>query len=492
MINYIDLEAQLWQEATQDPTTMDVLLSSVNDSVRQMYQQAPFLLDRLGGIRKTVDDAVYRHFDALEQDWSGGDWEAAVAKWASDTSQLDGSGLLDPTVVIGAISDATIVRIPQLLQALESADGTRYADASSEIHSAIGTGPAADSLTNATRAMADLKPGYVLSPADAAEIFGISAQNLAELVQFCKDNDVAVTLRARSAEAIPLVEESVSVVKPAAIKLKTVNQIDLQWLGYPPDVNVDGRVAPSLSQVLVKEPAYLSGDCPAGCAVQKLEDKLQQGGVEPDSPQWDEVVSRWGQRYSEWVSPGQGYVKQLEAEAATGKLTLDWNWSENMIDPADTAPPETVGFKMAGGPDSTEIPEVCLHWIETTDGCAGLWRSITGDVDLVSVTGADGSPLSDQRYVELLEQLGATSVAVQHPSTVTWYKQLNDGTFVFDAKDERFPEKARYMQAGKCCLMQVGADGVARAVLLKLDGSIFNNKNDFFLNYLGRELLPAP
>jgi hypothetical protein len=149
VINYIDLEAQLWQEATQDRTAMDLLLSHVNDSVRQMYQQAPFLLDRLGGIRQTVDDAVYRHFDTLEQDWSGGDWEAAVAEWASDTSQLDGAGLLDPTVVIGAISDATIVRVPQLLQALESADGTRYADVSSDVDSAIGTGPAADSLTNA-------------------------------------------------------------------------------------------------------------------------------------------------------------------------------------------------------------------------------------------------------------------------------------------------------------------------------------------------------
>lgn len=108
------------------------------------------------------------------------------------------------------------------------------------------------------------------------------------------------------------------------------------------------------------------------------------------------------------------------------------------------------------------------------------------------MTAADGSPLSDQRYVELLEQLGATSVAVQHPATATWYKQLDDGTYLFDAKDERFAEKAQYMQAGKCCLMQVGVDGVARAVLLDLHGSIFNNKNDFFLNYLGRELLPAP
>jgi hypothetical protein len=492
VINYIDLEAQLWQQAKQDSAEMDLLLSSVNGSVRQMYQQVPFLLDRLGDVRAAVDDAVSRHFDALEEDWSGGDWEAAVAEWASDTSQLDGSGLLDPTVVIGAISDATIVRAPQLLQALESADGTRYADASSEIHSAIGTGPAADGLAGATRAMADLKPGYVLSPTDAADTFGISPQNLADLVRFCKDNGVVVTLRARTTEAIPLVDRGISVVKPAAVKLKTVNQIDLGWLGYPPELNVDGLVATSLGQVLIRQPVFLAGDCPAACAVQKLEDQLQEAGVGRDNPVWYEVVSRWEQRDFEWGSPAEGYVEQLQSEAATGELTLDWHWSENMIDPATTAPPETVGFRMADGPNSTEIPEVCVHWAQITKVCAGVWRSITGDVDLVSVTAADGSPLSDQRYVELLEQLGATSVAVQHASTVTWYKQLNDGTYVFDANDERFPEKAQYMQAGKCCRMQVGADGVARAVLLELQGSTFNNKNDFFLNYIGRELLPAP
>jgi hypothetical protein len=47
------------------------------------------------------------------------------------------------------------------------------------------------------------------------------------------------------------------------------------------------------------------------------------------------------------------------------------------------------------------------------------------------------------------------------------------------------------MGADKCCLYQVGPKGEIRAVMLDLKGSWFTDQNNFFLNYVGRVLVPA-
>jgi hypothetical protein len=79
--------------------------------------------------------------------------------------------------------------------------------------------------------------------------------------------------------------------------------------------------------------------------------------------------------------------------------------------------------------------------------------------------------LSDKAYSRLLQELGATSVDIQHPATATWYNDVDDVTSMFDPTDPDFSDKAKYMQANECCVMQVGPDGKARAVHLDL-GSV--------------------
>jgi len=316
---------------------------------------------------------------------------------------------------------------------------------------------------------------------------------LHDLANFCRQNRVVVTLRSRAFDAIDLIERGLSVVKPAAIKLKTVSQIDLDWLGFPAEVSVGGQDVSTIGQVVFREPIYLSADCAADCALAELERSMRARGITEDSPEWLQVRDRWEQRYGEWVNKGFGYIPQLEDAAKQGELTLDWHWQENHIDPSITQSPETVGFRMAKGPNGSSIPEVCPEWSVAAKICTGAWRSVTGDVDLVSVQAADLSALSDRRYVNVLEKLGASSLDVQHPATATWYSELNDGSYLFDAKNiAQFPDKSKYLMAGKCCLLQIGADGVPREVMLDLNGSSFTDKNDYYLNYVGREMVPAP
>ena len=497
-INYVDMESQLWQEAKGDRAEMALLLDNVTNTMLLIYKQAPFLLKKVGDIKDGVNGAVYQHFNKLDQEWLSGDWEDAFTGWATDFGELAGNSLsfyLTPERLAGAIGDVAIVRTPGLVPALEKADTDAIAADAKQVAADIGTGEQADDLPRAVQAMKDLKPGVTLGLTEAANLFGLSVDNLTDLINFCKQNRVVVTLRSRASEAIQLLEEGLSVVKPAAIKLKTVSQIDLDWLGFPRTVVLDGQSVDSFGQVLIRDPVYLSAECALDCALGKLQDEMRAKELTPDDPEWVEVQSRWVQRYDEWVSNENGYIPELEHQAKKGQLTLDWHWGENKINPAKAKPAQTVGFRIVPDPGSSDIkiPQICDgKWSPATRVCSGKWKSITGDIDLVSIENSDMSPLSDPFYIKMLQDLGATSVATQHPATATWYKTLNDDSILFDANRADFAEKAKYMGADKCCLLQVGADGVPRAVMLDLKGSWFTNKNDFYLNYIGRELVPAP
>ena len=324
-----------------------------------------------------------------------------------------------------------------------------------------------------------------------ADIYGISSQMYEELAAFCEKYHVLVTLRSRASEAISLIEEGLSVVKPAAVKLKTVQEMDIQYLGFPSEVAVQGKDVSSVGQVVIREPIFLSPECAAACALEKFKASLAGKGVAEGSSQFYELQYRWIQRYGEWTNPGPGLVPNLDKAAQEGKITLDWHWQENHIDPASTPTPETVGFRLQPGPDGSRIPEICESEV-VAEQCTSGWKSITGDVDLVSVTAADGSALSDEEYRDLLVELGANSVDIQHPATATWYSSVNDDTAIFDPTNPEFADKAKYMAAGKCCVMQVGPNGHANAVMLDLNGSYFTSKNDYYLNYVGGYKAAAP
>jgi len=362
-------------------------------------------------------------------------------------------------------------------------------------------GKAADAAPKVMFTMKTLVPGIPLVTQEMLKIYGISQEMFEELAAFCEKYDVLVTLRSRAADAVQLINEGLSVVKPAAIKLKTVSLSDIEFLGYPSDVVVGGKSVSSVGQVVVRDPIFLTPECLAACALEKFQSYIVSKGVEAGTPEYYELQARWAQRYGEWINPHEGYVQFLTKAAGEDKLTLDKHWQENMIDPDLPKAPETVGFRMNEGPTvatpgedyavTTYVPQLCDGTLSIAcDG--GVWKSVTGDVDLVFITAADGSPLSDKAYVHLLEELGETSIDIQHPATATWYGMLNDGTIVFDANHPGFSDKAKYIQANQCCVMQVAPDGQARAVMLDLNGSTFVDKNNYHLNYVGGYLNAAP
>ncbi len=101
----------------------------------------------------------------------------------------------------------------------------------------------------------------------------------------------------------------------------------------------------------------------------------------------------------------------------------------------------------------------------------GKWKFVTGDIDLIAITKADGTALSDVEHVKILKRL-AQDLGVQHPESATWVK---NGKFWFKAKENYLTND------GKCCLAQFGPDGRARAVAFNSKLSDFANATK--LNY---------
>jgi hypothetical protein len=378
IISYVNAEAQLWQEVKDDPVESALFLNIVTNEMLLVYKQAPFLLKKLGDIKSSVDTAVYQHFNKIEQDWRQGDWEAALTSWADDGTNLSANLLfLNPKLMAGVLGNATIARVPEVIEDLDAAEAASFAKNDEVVDEALGTGESEGEIGEAEAAEKAIKPGIILTAQQMANIFGVSAAEFDAMVATASKYKVLINLRSRAFEAIELIDKGLSYVKPAAIKLKTVSAMDIKFLRYPPKIALGGEKVSTIGQVLVKEPIFLTEECLKECALAKFRADILSLGLTTDSAEYLEVQNRWLQRYGEWTNEHAGYVSNLESAAKDHYLTLDWHWGENHIYPDMVQSAQKVGFRMTPGPAGTLLPEVRLP--------GQGWKSIAGDIDLVSI-----------------------------------------------------------------------------------------------------------
>ena len=151
IINYVNAEAQLWQEVKDDPVESALFLNIVTNQMLLVYKRAPFLLKKPGDIKTAVGSAVYEHFNKIEQDWRQGDWEAALEAWADDGANLSANLLvLNPALVARVMGDATIARVPGVIEDLDAAQATEFAKNDEVVTESLGTGEAEGEITEST------------------------------------------------------------------------------------------------------------------------------------------------------------------------------------------------------------------------------------------------------------------------------------------------------------------------------------------------------
>ena len=194
---------------------------------------------------------------------------------------------------------------------------------------------------------------------------GMPVRNQQAIADTCKAHDVVIDVRPTNPEA-PRRLAAGNLPKPEAIKAKSINQLDT-FLGFrKEDVGLVGYMEP-------KPPV--------------------RGEVPPEL--WDQVQKRYAERLAEF--------KDLAPEM------------KNLARPVGARDQfAAVGFEKQVTVDANGVIRV----VEGAEGKAPA--GFTGDHDIFQITNLDGSPVSGQKYNEVVSDLVQQKVGVEHGAHMHW------------------------------------------------------------------------
>ena len=448
IVSYADLEAQLWDSIKDDPAQRALFLNGVGNLALLAYKNAPALAGNIADFYKRVDQQVLAHYTQLANDESSGRYYAAVEEEAKGWTEVGGNLVL---------ASGLLTRLPAAAEALNTIKQASYVRVGETLN-AIADGVGA---RGALAALADAVPGYEFLTTDLRKFYGLSENQVAYLRGFAERNRLIITLRSRAAESLKWLNDG-AVLKPEQIKIKTVSIDDINYLGYR-----DG----DLGRVVIREPPTEA----------ELAREMRAKGFGPDDPQWATAFKRRLDRSHEFNHPAydQGYVKYLEDGASNGELNLRWNLQQNSVDPSVLPNGYTkYGVRLLDEGGGNRVLQFCVDTPPCSATSSG-WRSVTGDVDFLSIVHADGSPLSVFERISVYRQMAKSPVGMLHPAADTWTLVKRFGEQVFD-----FPVKVNEFVRGGT-VAQFGPDGIARAVTFNADLSKFTNAETYRIFWNG-------
>ena len=428
LASYAQLEAELWDSIKDDPVKVAAFLNIVSNTALLAYEHAPTLAGDTTEFVKKVDQQVLEHYTRLANDQSSGNLYAAIQEYGKEGTEITGNLVL---------ASGILTRLPAAAEALNAIKQASYVKVGEGLN-AIADGAGA---TEALTALKQAVPGYQFLTADLRKFYGLSENQVAYLRGFAERNRLIITLRSRAEESIKWLNEG-AVLKPEQIKIKTVSIDDINYLGYR-----EG----DLGRVVVRRPLSNA----------ELQRSLRAKGLGPQDPEWTTAFKRLKDRTTEYNHPAydQGYVKYLEDGSTNEELTLRWNLQQNSVDSSVLPNGYTkYGMRLLDEGEGNRVLQFCVDTPPCRAGSPG-WRSVTGDVDFLSITHADGSPLSALERIAVYRQMAKSPVGMLHPAADTWTLVKRGGQQSFD-----FPVKTNEFVRGGTAA-QFGPDGVARAVV---------------------------
>lgn len=265
--------------------------------------------------------------------------------------------------------------------------------------------------------------------AAALKYFGVDPEMLSELRAFCEQNKIIVAVRTRSAQAAELIKEGLAVGKNEAIKIKNVNDIDVQYLGYQAhDINTVVWAEPISREKVLSEISGLS------------------------QTQKDVVMARYDLRVDQWNNPK--IKKVMQNGEKTGFISWDFDGTSNG---AAYVRKQTRRFDLYKTVPKGSSPERYYAKVLVGQKPGKLARlvPITQDVDMMALLQPNGALLpADLRakaYAYLSNILG-----IEHGETPSW---LAEGEIIFQAKAKQLADTI----PGGEPLLIAGPDGSVRA-----------------------------
>ncbi len=415
----LDHMVELWTATENDPAARQALMQSIQAKVETAYAEAPWLLPKAAGqLYTAINGAVGEYFGKISKSWYAGDWREALTDVA-DTGTNVAALAFGPAAV--KLAAGTLTRLGPVAEVWSARLASTFSKVDEGLQAATKT---IEPALTAIRSLADVVPGYRYTLSQLEHFFGVSANEADWLSGFAKAKKISVVFRSRAAESIQWLKKG-AMLKPYWVKAKTVSWLDVQYLGYK---------AEDVGRVVMRKPPELGW----------LQKELVAQGVEEGTPEYTEVIERWQTREKNFAKE----LKEMQEWNDKKDIKGKWPWKDNGVDPYVQKDEEfNYRFRLRKDPyqRDTHIPEIFNP--ETKK-----WGSITGDIDLIAITKADGTALSDVEHVNILKELRKGPLGSQHPESATWTK---DGKFWFPGKKSYLVDED---------LVQAGPDGVFRSV----------------------------
>ena len=364
-----------------------------------MIRSAEFAKQTYDEVKPQLDAMLTNAFTEMANKWETGDYVGATRVYSRYTSELIGSILIP-------IALAKLAKAPQAVAAAQRAQAAIQEAAIPILQAARNT----RFVDDLYRSLLALKSGLIISPEDVRRLYGITPDELAEFQKIANDLKYLITVRSRHVLSSKWIREFKAMVKPEALKIKSVNELDIR-LGYDTAL-IEGQQP--LGALVFKKPEPLirwdSGG-ETGEIGQYVRDFVQSKGFQPDTPDYQAALDRTYLRMKEWRKFESKY-KKYDREG----LDVTYNYEGNQI-PADVRTPETkvLGF------DLQEVPGEPETYIVRLMDEQGFFRPVTGDIDAIAFTKADGSPLTAREHADLLDRINANPLLQgQHGETATF------------------------------------------------------------------------
>lgn len=274
--------------------------------------------------------------------------------------------------------------------------------------------------------------------ADGAKIlrtqYGMAARDIGALRYWAQKNNLLIAVRQRSELTLKWLKEK-AVLKPELIKIKNVDEIDTHYLGY---------LAHDEGSVVFREP---------------LDKKLVQAKIRSAPLEVREAIAkRYGQRVKEWKK----YEKQYKSWSGT---VQDLGFDKAAQGVAEKTKSKLRHFnlgepvKVHGGGEYYRVMIGDAH---------GTLRRVTGDIDVVAITLADGRVPSAAVRARLYEDL-QEAIGMQHGETLSW---ILNGELLSKVKAGLLADHL----PGRELLAVFGPDGGCRAAYFDPKLTIFNSQ----------------
>lgn len=390
----IDYQSKVWDSFT--PQEREDFASEASYLIVSVLQRNVEFGIRDGKeLWNEVDDYVGKLLTDTENEWQTGDYLSTARTYSAFLSETIGS-VAGPIVLSKLASSSVAVNALERAQTALQARMAPYLAAAADVRIPESVLPILQALENGTE----------LNFAEIEQLYGITQEEIRAYQQIADELDLLITVRSRHASSVQWIKKFGALLKPEAIKIKTVSELDVK-LGYRLD---------DLGSVVFRKPEALKAfQAEGGNLGDHIISFIESKGFQRGTPEYQEAALRVQARIKEWDK----YESAYKLYAERGWIETSFNYTGNEIPSTLTEGQrgKFTGFKLVEtSPGSEE------YVVKLLDGKTGKFRPITGDIDPIAFTYTDGSPLTPDDHAKLIDRLKNSIIGAEHGESATFSK----------------------------------------------------------------------